>query len=390
MAHESDMDLNLEKLSSTELAKFIKEASGLLEKKVKSEAKQLEKVETKRVAAAPPKGVTPIQFAKNNAWVNFVWDHMRMNGWEEFTHTERFGSGVADVLYPESELVPCVDEQGQPIMDEDGDPAMVWVFKGTVSKSKPNGEQPILAHAMSLSKVYWTPPNAKRVGSGSKPELYEEFEESFVPPVQPEGAGVSAVVKKTVVRRAMTKEEKEAEKEQKRLEKEAEKEAKKAEREAERERKRQEKEAEKEQKRQEKEAEKAAKAASKAVPARAIRAMVTSKGSPIASSAVVKATAMKKAVSSSSSSSSSSTPGATIAVTPKPLTAIKKPVAPKEDWVPPAKGKSKDFTLNGVTYLRDHKDRLWTKDSDGKPDDCVGWYDVANNRIDDENVPEDD
>ena len=167
------------------------------------------------------------------------------------------------------------------------------------------------------------------------------------------------------MRRAITKEEKEAEKEQKR----------------------QEKEEEKEQKRREKEAEKAAKAASK-IPARAIRGMVTSKGSPIAATAVVKAKVMKTVA-----SSSSSTPLPTMAVTPKPaVKAIAKPVAPakKEDWVPPAKGKSKDFTLNGVTYLRDHLDRLWTKDANGKPDECAGWYDVANNKIDDENVPEDD
>jgi len=386
MAHESDMELNLEKLSSMELAKFIKEASGLLEKKVKSEAKQLEKVETKRVAAAPPKGVTPIQFAKNNAWVNFVWDHMRMNGWEAFTHTERFGSGVADVLYPESELVPCVDENGEVMRDEDGEEASIWVFKDSVSVNKPNGDQPILAHAMSLSKVYWTPANSKRVGSGSKPELYKEFEESFVPPVQAEGATTAASVKKTVVRRAITKEEKETEKEQKRLEKEEEKEQKRLEREAERERKRQEKEEEKEQKRLEKEAEKAAKAASK-IPARAIRGMVSSKGSPIAT-AVVKAKVMKTVA-----ASSSSTPLPTMAVTPKPVVkAITKPnvSAKKEDWVPPAKGKSKDFTLNCVTYLRDHLDRLWTKDENGKPDECIGWYDVANNKIDDENVPEDE
>jgi len=387
MAHESDMELNLEQLSSTELAKFIKEASGLLEKKVRSEAKQLEKVETKRVAAAPPKGVTPIQFAKNNAWVNFVWDHMRMNGWEAFTHTERYGSGVADVLYPESVLIPCVDENGKPMLDEDGEEASIWVFKDSVSKSKPNGDQPILAHAMSLSKIYWTPANSKRAGSGTKQELYEEFEKSFVPPVQPEGAATAASVKKAVVRRAITKEEKEAEKEQKRQEKEAEKEQKRQEREAERERKRQEKEEEKEQKRREKEAEKAAKAASK-IPARAIRGMVTSKGSPIAATAVVKAKVMKTVA-----ASAASTPLPTVAVTPKPVVkAIAKPIAPakKEDWVPPAKGKSKDFTLNGVTYLRDHLDRLWTKDENGKPDECAGWYDVANNKIDDENVPEDE
>jgi hypothetical protein len=91
-----------------------------------------------------------------------------------------------------------------------------------------------------------------------------------------------------------------------------------------------------------------------------------------------------------------STPKPTIAT--KPATAasvtprLKPKPAVKEDWVPPAKGKSKDFTLNGVTYLRDHLNRMWTKDADGQADECVGVYIVATNSISDEedDMPEDE
>jgi hypothetical protein len=380
MAHESDMDLNLSQLSSAELAKFIKEASGLLEKKVKSETKQLEKVETKRAAAAPPKGKTPVQFLKNNAWVEFVLNHMLTEGWESFTHAERFGKSVADVLYPESELVPFMDEKGEETVDEDGDVVHIHVFKDSVTKGKPNGEQPTLSHAMTVSKLYWSPATLKKSGTGSKPELYEAFESEYVPPQPEEGASASSTEKKVVVRRTMTKEEREREKEEKAAEKAAEKERKQAEREAEKERKRQEKEEEKERKRQEKEAEKASKASGK-IPKGAIRGVVTSKGSPVATAAVkVKAPLSVKAA----SATSSVTPCLKVKPVVKPKPAV------KEDWVPPAKGKSKDFTLNGVTYLRDHLDRMWTKDTKGQADECVGVYIVATNSISDEDVPEDE
>ncbi len=385
MAHESDMDLNLSQLSSAELAKFIKEASGLLEKKVKTETKQLEKVETKRAAAAPPKGKTPVQFLKNNAWVEFVLNHMLTEGWESFTHAERFGKGVADVLYPESELVPFMDEKGEETLDEDGDVVHIHVFKDSVTKGKPNGEQPTLSHAMTVSKLYWSPATLKKSGTGSKPELYEAFESDYVPPQPEEGASAPSTEKKVVVRRTMTKEEREREKEEKAAEKEAEKERKRQEKEAEKERKRQEKEEEKERKRQEKEAEKAAKASTK-VPKGAIRSIVSSKGSPVATAAVkVKAPLTVKSVAAAKPTVAAK-PASASSVTPR----LKPKPAVKEDWVPPPKGKSKDFTLNGVTYLRDHLNRLWTKDTNGLPDEIVGVYVVATNSIDDENVPEED
>jgi hypothetical protein len=107
------------------------------------------------------------------------------------------------------------------------------------------------------------------------------------------------------------------------------------------------------------------------IPARAVRGVVTSKGSPIAPAAqVVKAPLTVKAA----------VKGAV-----KPLV---KPQSPKTEWVPPVKGMSKPFQVGTVTYLRDHLNRLWTQDANGKPDDCVGVWDEKTQSIDDENVPD--
>jgi hypothetical protein len=369
MAFESDMDLKFAKMSIVEMSKFMKEAFVILEKKAKADTKQLEKVETKRAAAAPTKGKTPIQFLKNNAWVEFVLNDMLTQGWDAFTHTERMGKGLANVLYQKSELVPYKDAEGKEVLDEDGDAQRIFVFERTVSKEKPNGDQPTLSHAMTVSRNYWSPATVKKAGSGSREDLYREFESQYVPPETEEGETVKPT-KKTVVRQVMTKEERDREKEEKEREKEEAKEQKRLEREEAKERKRLEKEAEKEQKRLEREAAKASKAVVK-IPARAVRGMVTSKGSPIAPAAqVVKAPLTVKAA----------VKGAV-----KPLV---KPQSPKTEWVPPVKGMSKPFQVGTVTYLRDHLNRLWTQDANGKPDDCVGVWDEKTQSIDDENVPD--
>jgi len=370
MAFESDMDLKLSELTIVELSKFMKEACILMEKKAKAETKQLEKVETKRAAAAPPKGKTPIQFLKNNAWVEFVLNDMLTQGWEEFTHTERMGKGLADVLYQKSELVPYKDAEGKEVFDEDGEVQKIFVFEGSVSKTKPNGDQPTLSHAMTVSRLYWSPATVKKAGSGSREDLYREFESQYVPPMTEEGE-TAKPTKKTVVRQVMTKEERDREKEEKQREKEEAKEQKRLEREAAKEQKRLEKEAEKEQKRLEREAAKASKAVVK-IPARAVRGVVTSKGSPIAPAAqVVKAKAPL-----------------TVKAAVKPLAKPQPPQAAKTEWVPPMKGMSKPFQVGTVTYLRDHLNRLWTKDANGKPDECVGVWDEKTQSIDDENVPD--
>jgi hypothetical protein len=100
--------------------------------------------------------------------------------------------------------------------------------------------------------------------------------------------------------------------------------------------------------------------------------VVTSKGSPIAPAAqVVKAKAPL-----------------TVKAAVKPLAKPQPPQAAKTEWVPPMKGMSKPFQVGTVTYLRDHLNRLWTKDANGKPDECVGVWDEKTQSIDDENVPE--
>ena len=345
MAHVSDSAL--EEMTQGEIIMQMMSLLKVLGKKEKASSKELEKLETKKEKSAPPKGVRPVQLDKSTAWVEFVHRHMITTGWESFTHAERFGKGMADVQYPESTLTPLLDDDGKQQTDDD-DVMYANVFAGSVTKSTPNGDQPNMSHAMSVSKMYWSP--AKK--TGSKPELYQEFEGQYVAPIV-EG-DVPASYKKVVSRTTMTLEEKRAEKEKKDAEKEAEKE-----------RKKQERNAEKERKAKEKEAEKQAKLSSK-VPKGVVKSKV-----PVP----VKAPVPVAKASSSSSSAAKPTIAGAIAVKPKKDA--------KVDWVPPSKGKLKEFKLNDITYLRDCDDLMWTQNSNGEPDECVGVYIPATCTIDD-------
>lgn len=347
MAHVSDSAL--EEMTQGEIIMQMMSLLKVLGKKEAKSSKLLEKVEAKKEKSAPPKHVRPVQLDKSTAWVGFVHQHMLTTGWESFTHAERFGKGMADVQYPESMLTPLLDADGKQQTDEDGDEQFAHVFAGSVTKSNPNGDQPNMSHAMSVSKMYWSA--AKK--SGSRPDLYKEFEAQYVAPIVEGDAPAS--YKKVVSRTTMTLEEKRIAKEEKEAEKEAEKERKKREREA-----------EKERKAKEKEAEKQAKAAAK-VPKGVVKSKV-----PVSVKAPVPAA---KASSSSSSAPKSVLKPSAIAAKPKQVV--------KEDWVPPAKGKLKEFQLNGITYLRDCDDLMWTQNSNGEPDEIVGVYIPATCTIDD-------
>lgn len=349
MAHISDSAL--QEMSQAEIIQQMMSLLTVLGKKEKATSKFVEKAESKKEKSAPPKGVRPVQLDKSTAWVEFVHQHILTNGWECFVHSERFGKGMADVQYTQSVLTPLWDEEGNQQMDEDGDEIYAHVFVGSVKPSSPNGDQPNMSHAMSLSKLYWSPTKK----SGLKPELYREFEEQYVAPPAPEGSG-SKPVKKVVERVMLTLEEKAEAKRVREEEKEAEKQRKKEER------------AEKKAERDaEKEAEKNAKLAAK-VPKGAVKGAKAAAKVPVS---------VKGAVPVAKASSSASKP--TISSKAKPVV--------KDDWVPPAKGKSKPFTLKGVTYLRDSNDIMWTVTEDGDPNEAIGIYDAASKSIS-EDVPE--
>jgi len=353
MAHISDSAL--QEMSQAEIIQQMMSLLTVLGKKEKATSKFVEKAESKKEKCAPPKGVRPVQLDKSTAWVEFVHMHILTNGWESFTHSEKFGKGMADFQYPESEMTAVLDDDGKEQLDEDGDVVYAHVIKGSVKPSSPNGDQPNMSHAMSISKMYWSPTKK----SGSKPDLYQEFLDQYVAPPAPEGAG-SKPVKKVVSRVALTLEEKMEAKREREEEKEAEKQRKKEEREE----KKRERDAEKEAEKQRKEAEKAAKLAMK-VPkgaAKAIKPPVSVKGIvPVAKPAP----------------SSASKP--TVAATKKPVV--------KEDWVPPTAGKCKPFTLRGVTYLRDADNVMTTVTTGDEDAEVVGIYDPITQTIS-EDIPE--
>ena len=333
MAHISDSALK--EMSQGEIIQQMMSLLTVLGKKEKASSKFVEKTESKKEKSAPPKGVRPVQLDKSTAWVEYVHSHIVRNGWESFLHAERFGSGMANIQYTESVLTPLVDEDGNPQMDADGDENYAHVFVGSVKATAPNGDQPNMSHAMSLSKVYWSA--AKK--TGSKPELYEEFLAQYVAPPTPEGSG--SKVKKVVERVTLTLEEKMDAKAQREEEKEAEKQRKKEERAEKKAEREAEKEAEKERKKAEKEGK-------SKVPKGAVKAIKT----PVPVGKV-----------------SSSKP------------AIKATHAVKEDWVAPSGGKSKPFVLKGVTYLRNADNIMWPEADGSAP---IGVYDPITKSISDD------
>jgi Na+-translocating ferredoxin:NAD+ oxidoreductase RnfC subunit len=220
-----------------------------------------------------------------------------------------------------------------------------YVYEDSVTEKCPTGKQLIHKDAMSLSKQRWAP----KTKTGTHPELYEEFEASYVEEaIESDAASETSSSKTTVVRK--TAAEKAAEAEAKKAAKEAEKAAKKAEKEAEKEAKKAEKEAEKAAKKAEKEAEKAAKGKG---------------GSKVPAAAVKVEKAEVKAV-----------------VKAKP--SVK---AAKEEWSCPADGMVHPWAYKGKQYLRNSDNEVWARSGDGGCGDWQGIYLPAEDKIDD-SVPE--
>jgi hypothetical protein len=343
MAHVSDsqvtpQEVDYEDMSASDLLKQMKDMMKALEKKTKAtetKLKKYEEKEEKREKSAPAKGVRPAQLDENNAWVEYVHQHMLANGWKSFTHKERYGKSMAEIEFPESEQVPLPGTEG----------VMVNVFKGIEPLAQVN-----LSHAMSVSAKYKL----------EKPDLYAEWKTEWKmahpdPTEEEKAASAAAKVKPVAQRVSMTLAEKMAEKAQKEAEKEAEK-ARKAE---ERAQKKAEKEAEKEKLKAEKEAAKQLAALNKSV-----------KGGP-------KAAVLRAAVPVALPSKMMKP-----ALAPSLKPAIK-PVVAQPIWVPPTEeGAVVKWTVNGVEYLRNAENFLFQSLPNGEVGDAVGLYNPADGSID--------
>lgn len=366
---------SLKTLETAELFKVLKAGISEAEKKAKSAGKtaRAEKgaaAATKK-AGSMPKGQVPPQLRKPRAWVDFVMKHALENGWDQFTVFEKRKDKVTgEKVYSEIEMSGSVLHEG------------AHIYEDSITEKQPAGKQLIQKDAMSLSKHYWAP----KTKTGVKPELYEEFEASYVEEAAPadDTASETSSTKRSVVK--MTAAEKAAAAEAKKAAKEAEKEAKKAEKEeakalakAEREAEKEAKKAEKQLAKEAKEAEKAAKKSSGAKPA--VPAAAIKKAAP----AVKKpATAPLPASDSDSASQTSKASAASASAAAAAVAAKKRPtVVKKDEWVAPEEGCVATWSYKGKKYLRNSYNEVWLKAADGGFGLWQGVYLPAEDKIDD-------
>jgi len=366
---------SLKSLEAAELFKLMKAALAEAEKKARG-GKPSRGAPKEKKSGSMPKGVVPPQLRKPRAWVDFTLAHALEHGWESFiVRQKRKDKETGVMVEEETEMPASVLHEG------------AHVYEGSVTEKLPSGKQLIHKDAMSLSKSRWTPKDK----AGTHPELYAEFEASWVDdtPDVPESASESSsklVVKKTAA-------ERDAEREAKKAERDAEREAKKAEREAEREAKKAEREAEKEAKKAEREAEKASKkvkAPSKApVPAAAVKKAAPAVVKTAASAAAAKPTASASAA--APKPAAKPPPSAASAAAAKPAAAakvVKKAApppapAPVEEWKCAEDGCVHPWPYKGKQYLRNSDNQVWLRGEDGSCADWQGVYLPAEDRIDD-------
>ena len=347
----------LKTLETADLFKVLKQALAAAEKRSTAAAPRGARAgaAAAKKAGSMPKGVVPPQLRKPRAWVDFTLRHALENGWESFTVFQtKKDKETGEKIDEEIEMSESVLHEG------------AHVYDGSVTEKTPAGKQLIHKDAMSLSKQRWAPKDKK----GTHPELYAEFEASYVEEEVdvPEAASVAS--SKVVVK--MTSAEKtaaaEAKKEAKALETAAKKEAKALEAAA----KKAEKEAEKEAKKAEREAEKAAKKAEKEA------AKKPSAKAPVPAAAVKKAAATAAPVKASAASAVKAP------VKKAPVAAV---VSKKEEWSCPADGMVHPWPYKGKQYLRNADGEVWLKGADGGCGEWQGVYLAAEGRIDD-SVPE--
>ena len=355
---------SLKQLEICDLIKIMKATVAEMEKRTKGTISRGKTVVSLKKAGSMPKGVVPPQLRKPRAWVDFTLQNALENGWDTFTVFQTRKDKITGEKVDEEIDMPCSElYEG------------AYVYKGSVTEKCPTGKQLIHKDAMSLSKQRWTP----KEKTGTHPELYEEFELTYVEDVVEDDVSVTSSTKKTVIRKTVA--EKTAEAEAKKAEKEVEKTAKKAEKEVEKAAKKAEKDAEKEAKKAEKEAEKAAKKAEKeaakkpsirmAIPIAAVKAVasVASVAPVVPVKAVVPVAAIKTVASDASV---------------KAVAGMKARVkAVKDEWIAPVDGMVKRWEFKGKTYLRNSENELWSQAADGGLGEWQGVYIIEEDRIDD-------
>jgi hypothetical protein len=342
---------------------------GALLKQAEKSSKSAGKSSTKRGVTAKkakdaPKGKTPRQLRKNNAWVAFTLKHAQENGWESFiVKSSRKDKETGEVTEEEIEMPASELHDG------------CYVYEGSVSESTPSGRQIIHKEAMSLSK-------ARKESHPSWEEFLASYEEEAASETESVAAKSTTSSKVTVRKTAAEKAEEKAAKEKAAAEEKARKaelrEAKKAETAA-----------RKEAAKAEVEERKAARAAAKAEKEKAAAKEKARKEAEKASK--VKKTVVKAAPK----------PAAVVKAAAKPVAApvkaaggagavavaAKRPVV-EDDWTPPAvEGGCKSWSFKGKTYFRNADNELWLKKSNGTVGDWQGVYLPAEGRIDD-SVPE--
>jgi chemotaxis protein histidine kinase CheA len=344
---------SLKSLDAADLLKVMKLALAETEKRVKGVVPRGRAAAAKKTGSMP-KGVVPPQLRKPRAWVDFTLKHALENGWEAFTvYQTKKDKATGEKTEEEIEMPGSVLHDG------------AYIYEGSITDKTPAGRQLIHKDAMSLSKQRWAP----KEKTGTHPELYAEFEASYVEEAVevPDAASVASSAKKVV---KVTAAEKAAAAEAKKAAKEAEKAEKKAAKEAEKEAKKAEKEAEKAAKKAEKEAEKAAKKAEKAAAKKP------------ATKAPVPAAAVKKAGGAAAAAKTPAPVKAAAVVKAKPVAA-----APVAAWSCPADGMVHPWAYKGKEYLRNSDNEVWIKGADGSCGEWQGVYLPGEDRIDD-SVPE--
>lgn len=158
--------------SATDLFKVLKNVLTLYEKASKVASKKgtkkataikknsnvpLTAEEAEKAAATLKRGA---QLDKPRAWVTYVAEHARANGWPAFPAKVTTKDKVTGEKTESIVEMPASEEQ-------DGE----YVF--------PDGKKFNHKHAMSLSKTYWV----AKTKTGSRQDLYQAFEIQYVPPV---------------------------------------------------------------------------------------------------------------------------------------------------------------------------------------------------------------
>ena len=159
--------------SAAELFKVLKAVAALAEKTSKVATSSKKGAALKRAAAkdsdvplspedAEKAAKRGAQLDKPRAWVTFVGEHARANGWPAFPAKVTAKDKVT------GEKAESIVEMPESKEQEDGK----HVF--------PDGKAFNHKHAMSLSKAYWV----AKAKEGERQDLYQAFEKQYVAPVR--------------------------------------------------------------------------------------------------------------------------------------------------------------------------------------------------------------